>query len=77
MNGNDYLTLPEVAELLGVTHASAAEYHKRATKRRKDGDVKPADMPPPDHRFGTTPAWRRRTIEAWLPRRGTHPKRKH
>lgn len=72
---NQLLTLADVAHLLGVTHASAAEYHKRATKRRKNSDTKPADMPPPDGRYGTTPVWERATIHTWLPNRGTHPQR--
>ena len=76
MSRNDMMTLADIADLLGVTHASAAEYHKRATARRKAGTVYPADMPPPDTRYGGTPVWKRGTILKWIPRRGTHPTRK-
>lgn len=65
----NYLDLAAVAERLGVAHDSAALYHRRAERNRREGTPKVGDMPPPDHRFGQTPVWAETTIDEWIPRR--------
>lgn len=64
-----YLDLAAVAERLGVAHGSAALYHRRAERNRREGTPKPGDMPPPDQRYGQTPVWAESTIDEWIPRR--------
>lgn len=66
MGGDDYLDLAAIAELLGVQTNSAAVYHKRAVRNRREGTTKPWDMPAPDQTFGRSPVWRRSTVDAWL-----------
>lgn len=65
------LTIDQVAELLGVQPVSVRTYHQAAQRRRREGNPRRADMPPPDEVFGRTPAWKLTTIKRWVPRRGT------
>lgn len=64
-----FLDLAAVAERLGVAHGSAALYHRRAERNRREGTPKVGDMPPPDQRFGQTPVWAEATIDEWIARR--------
>lgn len=59
------LTLPQIAERIGVSVDSIRVYHQRASKNRRDGNVRPGDMPPPDQHFGRSPVWKLATIIAW------------
>lgn len=68
----EFLTLEDVAGILGVTYKSARIYHQGAERRRRERKPRPADMPAPDRRFGRSPVWKRSTIERWLPLRGTY-----
>jgi prophage antirepressor-like protein len=68
----DYLTLEDVAQVLGVTHKSARTYHQNAQRNRREGHPRQADMPAPDQVYGRVPAWKPGTIQAWLPLRGTY-----
>jgi excisionase family DNA binding protein len=51
----DYMTITEIAELLGVQRNTLTAHRTRGK------------MPPPDRQFGRTPLWRRSTIEKWRP----------
>lgn len=63
------LTLPEIAERIGVGVDSIRVYHQRASKNRRDGNVRPGDMPPPDQQFGRSPVWKLASIIRWEQRR--------
>lgn len=65
----EYLDLQAIAQLLGVQHSSAQMYHRRAQRNRREGTVKRGDMPEPDTRFGVSPVWERKRIEAWIAQR--------
>lgn len=67
--GKDYVTLEDIAELLGVKHHSAQVYHQRATRNRRAGEPRPGDLPEPDARFGKSPVWERRKIVKWMEKR--------
>jgi len=69
VGSNEYLDLQAIAELLGVKHGSAQMYHRRAQRNRREDAVKSGDMPEPDMRFGLTPVWERKAIEAWIAQR--------
>lgn len=70
MAADDLLTLPEIAEIVGLTVKSAYTTHQRAERRRREDKSLATDMPAPDARFGRSPVWRRDTILAWKERRG-------
>ena len=62
----------ELAELLGLTLESARAYNARATHHRKlaairndPNEIRPGDLPEPDHYFGQSPAWFESTIKTW------------
>lgn len=56
---DDQLTQGDVAELAGIALNSLYRQRNRS----------PAFMPEPDGVLGTTPWWRRATIDDWLARR--------
>ena len=68
---NHYLDLHDIAQLAGITDASARQYHKRATANRQAGDLRPGDMPAPDVVVGSRkqamkPGWTEEAIMQWL-----------
>lgn len=65
MGGHEYLDIAGIAERIGIKPDSVQTYHKRAVRGRRDGDVKPWDLPEPDARFGGRPVWLVATVEAW------------
>lgn len=67
-----YLTIPQIAEILGVEAVSVRTYHQNAQRNRREGRVRRADMPTPDMVFGRSPVWKPTTIKKWLPKRGLH-----
>lgn len=71
----DLLTIPQVAEVLGVKPVSARAYHENAQRNRRENGVRSTDMPEPDRRFGRTPVWKRSTIDDWMKIRTPRPHR--
>lgn len=64
--GTKYLDIEGVAEFMGWTVESTRTLHKRAARRRRDGDVRPGDLPAPDEVFGgRTPVWLVETLESF------------
>lgn len=63
------LTLADIAELLGLEYRTVRNYHQIATRRRRDGGLRPGDFPAPDMRFGRSPVWKASTIASWRTRR--------
>lgn len=63
------LDLPAVADMLGLTGRTVRNYHQGSERRRRLGDPRPGDFPPPDMRFGRTPVWKVSTIRSWKNRR--------
>ena len=66
------LNLMEVAELMRElsgtatpTDASLRVLHKRAQKRRADGNGKATDLPAPDRVISGRPSWYESTIRRW------------
>lgn len=66
VDGVTYIDLAGIAELLGVAHSSAAMYHRRSTRNRREGNPRPGDMPEPSTRFGQTPVWEQSVIQEWM-----------
>ena len=70
-----YLSLREIAELVGVEYRTIRNYHQMAERRRRESassgaDVtRPGDFPKPDDTFSRTPVWKVSTIRAWEKRR--------
>ncbi|GAB3191787.1 hypothetical protein GCM10027061_20370 [Nesterenkonia suensis] len=74
------ITLPEVAEAIGISVRSLQVEKARTDKRRRDGKPGRHDLPPSEgraplpERFRSdsprgrkdSAAWRRRTIEPWI-----------
>lgn len=61
MSDEDYWTIRQVAEFLGITESSVSAYNSTG------------EMPAPDKRYGRTPLWRPETIREWhasRPRKG-------
>ena len=63
----------ELADLLGIGLESARAYNARATHHRKlaarrndPNEIRPGDLPEPDHYFGQSPAWFESKIKAWM-----------
>lgn len=52
-DGLTLLTMPDIAQMLGVKQVTIRVYLHRG------------QMPPPDGRLGRTPWWERETIETW------------
>lgn len=69
MTTTKLLTLSEIADQIGVSVGSIRVYHQRATKNRKDGNVRPGDLPAPDQHFGRSPVWKASTIKRWETKR--------
>jgi hypothetical protein len=72
-----YLTLADIAAMIGVTEESAQVYHTRAVRHRRDGSPQPGDMPPPDRTFSRTPVWTPETVQRWIaarPGTGNYPR---
>lgn len=79
-DSDELVTLPEVAERIGVSARSLQTRKARDDKRRRDGTPGRTDLPPADGRCplparfrsdvprarNTGVAWRRRTIEPWI-----------
>ncbi|MXM66100.1 hypothetical protein GR925_22275 [Streptomyces sp. HUCO-GS316] len=63
------LDLEALAEKTGLTYATVRSYHNHAEARRRDGNPRPGDLPPPDKRFGRSPAWLEKTIDELLANR--------
>jgi predicted DNA-binding transcriptional regulator AlpA len=61
-----YLTLSDIAAVIGVGVDSIRVYHQRATRNRRSGSPKPGDLPKPDETFGRSPVWSSETINAWV-----------
>ncbi|GAB3435434.1 hypothetical protein [Flindersiella endophytica] len=61
----EYMDMAAIADYLGLTYATVRGYHGHAEKRRRDGNPRPGDLPPPDAQFGRSPVWLRTTIERW------------
>lgn len=65
MSTASYWGLRDIAEYLGVEYSSARTYHGRSEIHRRNGEVKPGDMPAPDARFGNSPVWLKDRIVHW------------
>lgn len=63
------LTLPEIAERIGVTVDSIRVYHQRAARNRRDGNARPGDLPEPDRHYGRSPVWKLQSIIRWEAKR--------
>lgn len=63
------LDLKAVAERAGISIVTARNYHHAAVRRRRDGESRPGDLPPPDQIIGKAPAWLPATIDKWLANR--------
>lgn len=61
-----FLTLSDIARVIGVGIDSMRVYHQRAARNRRDGEVKPGDLPAPDETFGRSPVWDAATISEWI-----------
>ncbi len=59
------LDLRAAAELVGVSYRTMRNYHQTAERNRRQGEVRPGDLPEPDDTFGRSPVWKRQTITAW------------
>lgn len=65
-----YITVAEIATMVGLSEKSVRVYQERAARRRREGGERhPTEMPAPKHRFGRTPVWDRDDIERWRDRR--------
>lgn len=69
MTAPTLLTVRAIAERIGVKERTIRNYHQAAERRRRDGEPRPGDFPPPDDRFGITPVWKASTIRRWQARR--------
>jgi predicted DNA-binding transcriptional regulator AlpA len=54
----DIVGITEIAQLLGLKHATVTNWHRRG------------HMPAPDAQLSFGPVWRRSTIERWLQKEG-------
>lgn len=63
MGGSKYLDIAALAARMGWTEDSTRTLHARATKRRRENDVRPGDLPAPDEVFGRSPVWLWETID--------------
>lgn len=61
-----YLTLADIARVIGVGIDSMRVYHQRASRNRRAGTTRPGDLPEPDETFGRSPVWSDETISAWI-----------
>ena len=61
-----YLTIEDVARVIGVGVDSMRVYHQRAARNRRASKPRPGDLPPPDETFGRSPVWTESTISAWI-----------
>lgn len=59
------LDMAQIAERIGVQPQTVRAYHAKAEQRRRQNDVKPGDMPPPDQYYGRTPVWKQSTVDRW------------
>lgn len=64
-----FLTLSDVAAVIGVGIDSMRVYHQRAARNRRTGKPRPGDLPPPDETFGRSPVWSDETISEWIEQR--------
>lgn len=65
----EFLDLRAIAKRLGLSYTTVRGYHSHAEVNRGRGAAKRKDFPPPDARFGRTPAWRPATIDTWFANR--------
>lgn len=63
------MEMREVAERAGLKYDTVRNYHNVASARRRSGDSRPGDFPPPDTVKGRTPLWWPETVDGWLARR--------
>lgn len=61
-----YLTLADIARVIGVGVDSMRVYHQRAAKNRRAKTPRPGDLPAPDETFGRSPVWSSDTISEWI-----------
>ncbi|QYC54386.1 helix-turn-helix DNA binding domain protein [Microbacterium phage Pickles13] len=61
-----YLTLADIARVIGVGIDSMRVYHQRASRNRRAGETKPGDLPAPDETFGRSPVWSSDTVTEWI-----------
>lgn len=61
-----FLTLADVARVIGVGVDSMRVYHQRAMRNRRRNAPKPGDLPEPDETFGRSPVWSAETITEWI-----------
>jgi hypothetical protein len=66
LGDEEYLTLDDIAQLLGWTIKTARTMQHRANRNRRSGESRPGDLPSADLKFGRTPVWRAATIDAWM-----------
>lgn len=67
------MLLKDIAEVMGGTVKAVTTLHHRSTRNRREGDVRPGDMPPPDQRVHRIPLWEEATVRAWLASRPNRP----
>lgn len=61
-----YLTIGDIARVIGVGVDSMRVYHQRAARNRRDGKTRPGDLPAPSETFGRSPVWDADTITEWI-----------
>lgn len=64
-----FVTLEQIAERADVLVDTARTMHKRSTRNRAAGTVRPGDLPAPDVVLGKTPGWATTTIDTWIQNR--------
>ena len=65
MAEQEYLDIAGVAAAIGVKYTTMRVYVAKANVRRREGQSRPGDIPPPDAVFGQSPVWKPSTIEQW------------
>lgn len=58
-----------IAQILGIRPDSVRQAHYRAARRRRAGEVGPADMPEPARYLAGRPVWDLPDIEDWMERK--------
>lgn len=68
-NTTTYLTLADIARVIGVGIDSMRVYHQRAARNRRMNEPRPGDLPKPDETFGRSPVWSAETVSEWIAQR--------
>lgn len=55
----------DIAAWIGVQHTTALDYHKVATRRRREGCTRPGDLPEPAQVVSGRPMWTSEQLHAW------------